>query len=294
MFETTWRQFRQGVLVAPVALVALGATVAPAQEAAKPAETAKVDENKIVIDGSTTVGPLAKAFKEYYEAKNPGVEISVSESGSGNGAKSLINNACTIADMSRFMEAKEFKAAVDNGVLPVAHVIAIDGLAIVVHPSNPVADLKIEQVRDIYMGKIKNWKELGGPDKPIVAIGRETNSGTYDCFNEKVMDKQKIDEKVETVNSNAAVRQRVLDTEAAIGYAGLGFTTGVKALKVNGTAPTRETCFSGSYPISRPLFMFTNGFPRVGSHTYFFVTLYLSEKGQEIVQKMGYVPVTQY
>ena len=99
---------------------------------------------------------------------------------------------------------------------------------------------------------------------------------------------------MEYVGSNGAVRQRVLDTDAAIGYVGLGFTEGVKALKIGGVAPTRETCFAGAYPIARPLFMFTNGFPRMGSPAYFFVMLYLSEKGQEIVQKVGFVPMTQY
>nr|MBC8453910.1 substrate-binding domain-containing protein [PVC group bacterium] len=117
--------------------------------------------DKLVLDGSTTVGPIAKAFAEYYMTKNEGVNVTVNESGSGNGAKSLINGVCDIANMSRFMKGKEFQAAVGKDVTPVAHVVAMDGLPILVHPSNPVKGLTVTQVRNIYNGKITNWKELG-------------------------------------------------------------------------------------------------------------------------------------
>ena len=120
------------------------------------------------------------------------------------------------------------------GVLPIEHIVAMDGIAIVVHPSNPVADLTIEQIRDIYTGKIKNWKELGGPDQPIVVISRDTNSGTYETFETLVMNKEKMAERTEYVGSNGAIRQRVMSTPAAIGYVGLAFTEGVKALTVTG------------------------------------------------------------
>ncbi len=140
------------------------------------------DEAKLVLDGSTTVGPIAKAFAEYYMAKNKGVNVTVNESGSGNGAKGIINSTCDIANMSRFMKEKEFKAAAEKGVMPVAHVVAMDGLPVLVHPSNPVKQLTVEQVRDIYMGKTTNWKQVGGPDKEIVVISRDTNSGTYETF----------------------------------------------------------------------------------------------------------------
>jgi phosphate transport system substrate-binding protein len=249
----------------------------------------------IVIDGSTTVGPIAKAFAEYYMSLNPGVNVTVSESGSGNGAKSLINGVCDVADMSRFMKEKEFKAAVANDVRPVAHVVALDGIAMVVHPSNPVADLTVEQLRDIYLGKISNWSELGGPDRDIVVISRDTNSGTYETFEKLVMSKQKMAEGTEYVGSNGQARQRVMSTPAAIAYLGIGFIDkSVKPLKVNGVMPSQATIISGEYPIARPLFMVTNGYPKMGSHLYRFITLYLGEKGQEIVEEIGYVPVTQY
>jgi len=253
------------------------------------------DANKIVIDGSTTVGPIAKAFAEFYMQQNKGVNITVSESGSGNGAKSLINNTCEVADMSRFMKDKEFKAAIDNKIMPVAHVIAMDGLPIIVHPSNPIDKLTVEQVRDIYLGKIKNWKEVGGPIKKIIKISRDTNSGTYETFHNMVMNGEKIVGDCEYVGSNGGVRQRVQSTPAAIGYAGLGFVDNtVKALTVNDIFPSAKTVAAGSYPISRPLYMFTNGYPKLGTHLHAFMTLYLSPKGQEIIESIGFIPVTQY
>jgi phosphate transport system substrate-binding protein len=272
------------VLVVTLVAAALGLSV-----------TAQAEESKIAIDGSTTVGPIAKAFAEYYMEMNPGVNVTVSESGSGNGAKSLINGTCHIADMSRFMKDKEFKAAVDNGVMPVAHVVAMDGIAMIVHPSNPVKELSTAQIRDIYKGKITNWLELGGPNKAIVVISRDTNSGTYETFEKLVMNKEKMGQDIEYVGSNGAVRQRVQSTPAAIGYVGLGFIDRtVKDLKVEGISASNETVASGRYPIARPLYMFTNGYPKLGSHVHAFVTLHLSKKGQEIVQSIGFVPVTSY
>ncbi len=252
-------------------------------------------EQKIVIDGSTTVGPIAKAFAEYFMAAHPDVNITVSESGSGNGAKSIMNGVCDIADMSRPMKDSEFKAAADKGIQPVAHVVALDGLPVLVHPQNPIGELTIEQIRDIYTGKITNWKELGGPNLGIVVITRDTNSGTYETFEGMVMNKEKITEKAEYVGSNGAIRQRVQSTPAAIGYAGLGFVDKtVKALKVNGVYPSAGTVRTGEYPISRPLFMYTNGYPKLGSPVYQFVTLYLTEDGQEMVDQIGFIPVTSY
>jgi len=259
--------------------------------------------DKLVLDGSTTVGPIAKAFAEYYMAKNEGVNVTVNESGSGNGAKSLINGVCDIANMSRFMKDKEFAAAVAGGVMPVAHAVAMDGLPVMVHPSNPVKALTVEQVRDIYMGKITNWKAVGGPDRTIVVVSRDTNSGTYETFHKLVMthtvNGEKVKEKIkagsEYVGSNGGIRARVQTTPSAIGFAGLGFIDKtVKALEINGVYPTARSVASGRYAISRPLYMFTNGYPKLGSHVHAFTTLHLSEKGQEIVEDIGFVPVTQY
>jgi phosphate transport system substrate-binding protein len=252
-------------------------------------------QEKIVLDGSTTVGPIAKAFAEYLMRKDPGLNILVSESGSGNGAKGLMNGTCDVANMSRFMKESEFKGAVENGIFPVAHVVAFDGLPILVHPGNPVKGLTLEQIRGIYTGQIVSWKEVGGPDVKIVKVSRDTNSGTYETFETLVMNGKKIAADAEYVGSNGAVRQRVQSTPAAIGYAGLGFVDDtVKALEVNGIYPDPETVSAGIYPIARPLYMFTNGFPKMGSSVYTFVTLHLTPEGQEIVERIGFVPVTRY
>ncbi len=253
------------------------------------------DGNQIVVDGSTTVGPIAKAFAEYYMQTNPGVNITVSESGSGNGAKALINGTCHVADMSRFMKDTEFSAAVAKGVLPVAHVVAMDGIALIVHPSNPVKEISTDQIKDIYLGKITNWNQLGGPDRQIVVVSRDTNSGTYETFESLVMKGDKMFEKVEYLGSNGAIRQKVQSTAAAIGYVGLGFVdNSVKALVVNGVVCDRQTVASGKYAIARPLYMFTNGYPALGGHLHQFVTLHLSHKGQEMIESIGFVPVTAY
>ncbi len=269
-----------------------GAALLAATLGAAPAAAAD-NGNTIVVDGSTTVEPIAKAFAEYYMAKNEGVNITVRGSGSSNGAKSLIAGTCHVADMSRFMKDKEFKAAVEKGINPVAHVVAMDGIAIVVHKSNPVTELTVEQVRDIYMNKITSWKQLGGPDKKIVKVSRDTSSGTFETFHGLVMHKEKIVD-AETVASNSQARQRVLGTPAAIGYVGLGYIKDLKPLEINGVTPNLSTVASGKFPVSRPLYMFTNGYPKLGTHLHSFVTLHLSKRGQEIVLSSGFVPVTQY
>jgi phosphate transport system substrate-binding protein len=253
------------------------------------------DANKIVVDGSTTVGPIAKAFAEYYMKLNPGVNITVSESGSGNGAKSLVNQSCQVATMSRLLKLNEYEAAVHSEVLPVVHVVALDGIAMIVHPGNPVGKLSLAQVMDIYTGKITNWKQLGGPNVPIVIISRDTNSGTYETFETRVLKGAKIAKNCEYVGSNGAARQRVQSTAAAIGYVGIGFIDNtVKALLIENIMPTPETVKDGSYPIARPLYMVTNDYPKMGSHLYRYVTLYLSKKGQDMIEEIGFIPVTSY
>ena len=247
--------------------------------------------NEIVVDGSTTVGPIAKAFAETYMEKHPEVNITVSESGSGNGAKSLINAACDVATMSRPMKSSEKKAAQDAGVLPIEHVVAMDGIAVVVNNRNPAAALTIEQIRDIYTGKIRRWSELGGPDEPIVAISRDTNSGTYECFEALVLAGEKMDAKVEYTGSNGAIRQRVMSTSGAIGYVGLAFTEGVKAVTVNGIEATPETVVGKEYPIARPLYMYTNGRPASGSPLAEFVGLADTAEGKQVIADTGFVPL---
>jgi phosphate transport system substrate-binding protein len=250
---------------------------------------------KLQIEGSTTVGPIADAFAEAFMAMRKDVSITVKKTGSGDGAAALVDSRCDIATMSRFMKAKEFKKAVEKDVFPIAHVVAMDGVCVIVHPSNSVEALTRDQVRSIYKGEITNWKELGGPDLPIVAISRDTSSGTYETFHKLVMKKEKMAEGVEYVNSNPQAHARVKTTVGAVGYVGLGFVDkNVKALKIDKVSPTRQTIATGVYSVSRPLFLFTNGYPKLGSVVHAFCTFHLTERGQEIVEAKGFVPVTDY
>ncbi|MFP4105577.1 MAG: phosphate ABC transporter substrate-binding protein [Phycisphaerae bacterium] len=252
-------------------------------------------EKELEIEGSTTVGPIADSFAEYFKKTYPDVKITVKKTGSGDGAAALVDNRCDIATMSRFMKEKEFKSAIEKGIMPVAHAVAMDGVCVVVHPSNPIKALTSDQIRDMYMGKTTNWKQLGGPDREIVVISRDTSSGTYETFHKLLMKKQKMKSGTEYVNSNPQAHARVKTTEGAIAYVGLGFVDrSVKALKVDGVMPSRRTIASGKYALSRPLFMFTKGYPTLGSLIHEFVTFHLKERGQEIVEAKGFVPVTDY
>jgi len=258
-------------------------------------ELIAAEKQTLQIDGSTTVGPIADAFAEAFKSNYPNLEITVKKTGSGDGAAALVDGRCDIATMSRFMKDEEFKKAVEKGVFPVAHVVAMDGVCVVVHPSNPVTQLTKEQIRNIYTGEIANWKEVGGTDLPIVVISRDTSSGTYETFHGLVMNKEEMGSKVEYVNSNPQAHARVKTTVGAIGYVGIGFLdSNVKALKVDGILPSRQTITIGQYPVARPLFMFTNGYPKLGSMTYKFCTFYLTETGQEIIEAKGFIPVTNY
>ncbi|RXK87866.1 phosphate ABC transporter substrate-binding protein [Chlorobaculum sp. 24CR] len=243
---------------------------------------------KITLDGSTTVGPIAKAFASYYK-KSTGVDVTVSESGSGNGAKSLINKTCDIANMSRAMKDNELAAARSKGVNPVEHVVALDGIAIIVHPGNRVSGLSRRQIRDIYSGKVTNWSAVGGPNAPIVMIQRESNSGTQDSFKSLVMGKEApISKRSETQASNGAVKSRVASTPTAVGFVGLGYVdSSVKALNVDGIAPTVETVKNGSYPVARPLFMYTNGQPT--GNVAEFINLNKTPEGKKIISEIGFV-----
>jgi len=245
-------------------------------------------KNDIVIDGSTTVGPLAKSFAAYY-TKTRGVAVTVSESGSGNGAKSLINGTCDIATMSRSMKPEELAAAKFKGVEPVAHVVALDGLAMIVNPANPVRSLTRKQIADIYKGVVSNWRQVGGPNARIIVLQRESNSGTQESFKELVVGKKvHVMAGAETQASNGAVKNRVSLTRGAIGFIGLGFVDpSVKRVAVDGILPDFTTVRNGSYPLSRPLFMVTNGQP--AGHVREFVDLSGTVEGKLMIKELGFV-----
>lgn len=245
---------------------------------------------QLMINGSTTVLPIAQATAEQFMEANPDVTISVSGGGSGNGIKALIDGTANIATSSRFIKQEEVKMAVEKGRYPVPFGVAIDAIIPVVHPSNTVAGLTIEQLHDIYTGKIKNWKELGGQDRPIAIVSRDTSSGTYEVWEEKVLKGDRVAPQALIVASNGAMVQTVAGNPSAIGYIGIGYLSDeLKAITANGITGSVETARSGEYPVSRYLFMFTGGWPTGAALR--FINFVMSDEGQKIVADEGFVPL---
>ncbi len=265
-----------------------------------PEQTA-VPVHTIVNIGSDTLVNLALAWAETYMQEHPEVRISVTGGGSGTGIAALINGTADIANASRAMKNEEIEAARANGTEPVEFTVALDAIAVVVHPSNPVNHLTIQQISDIYTGKITNWKEVGGEDRPIVLLSRESNSGTYMYFLEHVVrmgdPKSDLLFSPETLlmPSSEGISAEVRQNPNAIGYDGLGYVTpDQKVIAVGLTPdgpfvlPSVDTVNDGTYPISRPLYMYTAGGPRGVVKAY--IEWILSE-GQRIVPTLGFVPL---
>jgi len=263
-----------GALFLTVALMLIGTDSALAQN--------------IVIKGSTTVLPVAQVTMEAFMKANPGVNISLSGGGSGEGVKSLIDKTTDIANSSREMKKKEIELAKSKGVNPKEIPVAIDAIVPVVHPSNKVDNLTVDQLSQIFQGKITNWKELGGEDLQIVAVSRDTSSGTYEAWSELVMKKAKVSPRAQLQASSGAIVQAVSKNRYAIGYIGLGYldkTT--KPLKVNGVVASEKTALDKSYPVSRFLYMYTDGEPKGNVGKY--IDFVLSPEGQKLVAKEGFV-----
>lgn len=300
------------LLLAAVSLVALvgcpkqqGADAPPMMEPPMPDPAAGMPAEAgatIRQIGSTTVLPLAEKWHTAFQAANPGANIAVSGGGSGAGIEALTNGTAEIAMSSRDIKDKEIAAAQEKGITPVEHTVAYDGIAVIVNPACGVESLSVEQLSDIFVGTIKNWKDVGGTDGEIVLISRDSASGTYEAFKELVIqlhgkDKER-DYSAEALkeSSNQAVLTAVAQTKTAIGYVGLGYLdASVKALKVipvgggHAVEPTVDNVKSGAYPISRALHYYTNGDPSGALKDY--IDFCLSPEGQKIVADEGFVPV---
>ncbi|MDN5340500.1 MAG: phosphate transport system substrate-binding protein [Euryarchaeota archaeon] len=244
---------------------------------------------QITVTGSTTVLPIAERAKEAFEANDASAAIMVSGGGSSVGIKAVGEGTADIGMASRDLKPEE--AASYPGI--VRHEIARDAILLVVNPENSVDRLTPGQVRGIYNGTYTNWNQVGGPDQPIVVVGRDSASGTREFFSEFIMDKEDFIRTQEEFNSNGGIQQKVSRTPGAIGYVGLGYTEGVKALAldVDGTAvePTLQNITDGTYPINRPLFMLTDGEP--GGLARQYLEFIMSAEGQEIVASLDYIPV---
>lgn len=248
--------------------------------------------SSVVIKGSTTVLPVAQVTLEAFMKNNPGVQMSLSGGGSGEGIKALIDKTTDIANSSRAIKSSEIELAKSRGVNPVEHVVAFDAIIPVVHPRNKVSNLTIDQLSQIYQGKITNWKEVGGDDLKIVVISRDSSSGTFESWDHFVMQKTKVTPRAQMLASNGALVTAVSKNRYAIAYLGMGYVNkSVKALQVNGVTATAATAMSREYPLSRELYMYTNGEPTGDVAKY--LDFVKSPEGQKIVAKEGFVPLSK-
>lgn len=256
----------------------------------------------IQIKGSDTMVNLGQAWAEAFNKAHPDVNVAVTGGGSGTGLTALISGTCDIAQSSRSIEEKEVKRAEAKGIKPNQETVALDGIAVVVHPKNPVKNLTIAQLRDIFMGRIKNWRSLGGKNKTIVILSREFNSGTHIFFKEHVLrrgnpkGREEFSPEALLMPSSQAIADEVANNENAIGYYGMGYISPrQKVIAVTKDAkspclePTIENVLSNAYPISRPLYLYTNGKPQGVIKE--FIDFVYSKEGQEIVKKTDFVPV---
>ncbi len=260
-------------------------------------------QGMIQIKGSDSEVNLVQRLSEVFLKKHPEVSISVTGGGSGTGIAALINKTTDIANSSRELNPKEMEAAEKAGIKPFRVVFATDGIALIVHPENPVDKLTLDQLGKIFAGKVANWKEVGGRDAKISLYGRQSNSGTYMFFREFVV-KSDYSRHMKSMNGNAQIVEAVQRDKAGIGYVAVGYVVNEKGelkagLKIPFVAkdhqaeaysPAKmEDVMSGKYPISRPLNQYLNGKPT--GKLLEFIRFELSEEGQGIVRQQGFFPV---
>ncbi|MBK7106085.1 MAG: PstS family phosphate ABC transporter substrate-binding protein [Ignavibacteriae bacterium] len=272
----------------------------------------EVEKTIVSVKGSDTMVNLSQKWAETYMKKNPNASIQVTGGGSGTGVAALLNGTMDIANSSRELKEKEYEIAKSKSITPKEFKVALDGIAVIVNTTNPINELTIAQVRDIFIGKYLNWKELSGSDSPIVLYGRENSSGTYEFFKEHVLGKDERGETRDFANNTqvlqgtAALGEAVAHDLKGIGYGGVGYfaaRTDVKILKIKADeqalaiAPAQdgkvnyEAIWNGTYSISRYLYCYTNGTP--DKKVQDFMDFILSKEGQDLVKQMEYIPLPQ-
>lgn len=277
---------KQAVVLGALLVLLVGATVLTAQQ------------RNVTVKGSDTMVILCQRWAELYMKKNPGVSIQVTGGGSGTGIAALINGTTDIAEASRPMKDKEIASVKEKRGKDVLELpVAVDGLAVYLHDKNPVNELTLAQLKGIYTGAIKNWKEVGGRDERIILYGRENNSGTYVYFKEHVLENADYFPTVQTLPGTAAVINAVAKDTRGIGYGGVAYAEGVKAARVKrdassqGVEPTVENVLAAKYPISRYLYWYFAGQP--AGDVKAFAEWAVSKEGQEVVEKVGYYPLNE-
>ncbi len=259
-------------------------------------------DNSLQVKGSDTMVNLGQAWAEKYMETNPEEFIAVTGGGSGTGIASLLSGTCDIAMSSREIKQKEIDQAKLKGIDPREIKVALDGIAVVVNPKNPIEKLTLDQLAAIFSGKINNWKELGGKDEKIVLLSREVNSGTHVYFKEHVLrkndpnSKEEFSPKALMLSSSQAIADEVAGNSSAIGYYGMGYICAkqkpvaiAKDEKSAYIEPAIDNVVKNIYPISRPLFIYTNGEPQ--GLVKKFIDFALSAEGQKIVLETDFVPV---
>ena len=255
---------------------------------------------EITIKGSDTMVILGQKWAEVYMQKNPGTKIQVTGGGSGTGFAALQNKQTDIANASRQIRAKEIEQCIKSfGKRPKEYAVAMDGLSVYVNAKNPVDSLSLEELRDIFTGRITNGKQVGGPDAPIILYSRENSSGTYEFFKERVLQGKDFAAKAQTLAGTAQVLQQVASDPNAIGYGGAAYGQGAKHLKVaeqkGGPAidPSEENVVGRKYPIWRYLYIYLN--PALEKdEVKSFVDWMRSDDGQRVVKDVGYFPLPEH
>ena len=244
---------------------------------------------RLVITGSTTVKPIVTKIAESYRAVNSELEIDIAGGGSGNGIKAIIDGTTDIGTASRFIKGKELEYAHGKGVYPVPFQIAYDCIVPIVHPQNGIKDLTIAQLRKIYLGLIDNWSLVGGRDMPIKVISRDTSSGTYEIWEKRVMWGQPVLPAAHLESSNKRVVEKIASDINAIGYIGLGYLNDeVRPVKVNHIFGSAKNSINGTYCLSRPLFIFTRGWPS-GDTLKFIKYAMDPDNGQKDISATGFI-----
>ncbi|MDH3393225.1 MAG: PstS family phosphate ABC transporter substrate-binding protein [Desulfobulbaceae bacterium] len=253
----------------------------------------------LTIKGSDTMVHLVSEWAEAFMHSVPTADLSVTGGGSGTGIAALINNTTDICAASRSIKEKEITLAAQKNIHPIEFKVAMDGIALVVNPANPINALTVEQIKKIFTGTVNNWKQVGGPDKPILVLSRESSSGTFVFFQEHVLDKEDYTAQARSLPGTSAMIQNIATDVWTIGYVGLGYAAQaadkVKTLAIAAEAgkpaiiPSEATINSGEYVIARPLFLYTGGQP--AGLTKEFLDFVLNSEGQKIVREAGYVPI---
>ena len=262
-------------------------------------DNAAGEKTFITVKGSDTMVHLASTWAEVFMKENPGIEVSVTGGGSGTGIAALLNGTTDICAASRKIKDKETGLASQKGIVPKEIVVARDGIAVIVNPANPVAELTLEQIGKIFTGATPRWDQVGGEAESIEILSRESSSGTYVFFQEKVLNKKDYSQQAKLMPATSAIVQSVTSNKNAIGYVGLGYAKAaqgkikVLAVKADDSSaavmPSEQSVKTGEYEFARPLHLYTNG--QAAGVVKKFIDFCLSSQGQEIVKETGYVAV---